>query len=85
MDSKLTLQLDQDVIDKAKEYAASHQKSLSRMIEAYLKTLTDREYPQMDDDTEISPFVKSMRTGVSIPVDFDDKKAYSDYLSEKHK
>jgi hypothetical protein len=85
MDSKLTLKLDKDVIDKAKEYAASHQKSLSRMIEAYLKTLTERENPQLDDDTEISPFVKSMRTGVRIPADFDDKKAYPDYLSEKHK
>lgn len=85
MDAKLTLKLDKDVIDKAKEYAASHQKSLSRMIETYLKTLTERENPQLDNDNEISPFVKSMRTGVSIPADFDDKKSYSDYLSEKHK
>ena len=37
MDTKLTLKLDKTVIEKAKEYAESHQKSLSRMIESYLQ------------------------------------------------
>ncbi len=85
MDAKLTLKLDKHVIDKAKQYAALHKKSLSRMIEAYLKSLVEREKPQLEEEIELSPFVKSMRTGVKIPADFDDKKAYSDYLSEKYK
>ena len=85
MDTKLTLKLDKFVIDKAKEYAASHKRSLSRMIESYLKSLIDKDSPDSKDDMEISPFVKSMSTGVKIPSDFDYKKAYSDYLSEKYK
>lgn len=85
MDAKLTLKLDKQVIDKAKEYASSHKRSLSRMIESYLKTLIDRENSQPDDDFEISPFVKSMQTGVKIPPDFDYKKEYRDYLAEKYK
>ena len=85
MDAKLTLKLDKVVIDKAKEYAASHKRSLSRMIESYLKSLIDKESPDSKDDIEISPFVKSMRTGIKIPVDFDYKSAYGDYLAEKHK
>jgi len=85
MDAKLTLKLNKYVIDKAKDYAASHKRSLSRMIESYLKSIIDKESPESDNDIEISPFVKSMRTGIKIPADFDYKKAYGDYLSEKYK
>lgn len=85
MDTKLTLKLDKFVIDKAKEYASSHKRSLSRMIESYLKSLIDKDSPGSKDDIEISPFVKSMTTGVKIPADLDYKKAYGDYLSEKYK
>ncbi len=85
MDAKLTLKLDKHVIDKAKEYAASHKKSLSRMIESYLKSLIDKESPDSKDDIEISHFVKSMQTGINIPADFDYKQAYGDYLTEKYR
>jgi hypothetical protein len=84
MDVKLTLKLDKSVIDKAKEYASSHKKSLSRMIEAYLKSLIDKDSKNPDNDFEISPFVKSMQTGVKIQADFDFKKAYAEYLMEKY-
>jgi hypothetical protein len=85
MDTKLTLKLNKDVIDKAKEYASSHNKSLSRMIESYLKSLVEKEKPKSEDDFEISPFVRSMKTGVKIPADLDYKKEYGDYLTEKYK
>lgn len=85
MDAKLTLKLDKFVIDKAKEYASSKNRSLSRMIESYLKSLINMDNKQSDDEITISPFVKSMKTGVSIPEDFDYKKVYSDHLAEKYK
>jgi hypothetical protein len=34
---------------------------------------------------EISPFVRSMSTGNSIPVDLNYKEEYSNYLIEKYK
>jgi hypothetical protein len=85
MDAKLTLRLDKYVIERAKEYAASSNRSLSRMIESYLKSLIDKTPKQENDEIEISPFVKSMATGVKIPIDYDYKKEYGDYLSEKYK
>ncbi len=84
MDAKLTLKLDKLVIDKAKAYAASHKRCLSRMIESYLKSLVDRDVAELDDDIEVSPFIKSMATGVNVPAEFDDKREYGDYLSEKY-
>ena len=85
MDAKLTLKLDKLVIEKAKEYADSHNQSLSSIIESYLKSLVYKESIESDDQMEISPFVKSIQTGVKIPCDYDYKKAYGDYLSEKYK
>ena len=40
---------------------------------------------QSINDIEISPFVKSLRSGVNIPADYDHKKAYGEYLTEKYK
>ncbi|MEW4925700.1 DUF6364 family protein [Algibacter sp. 2305UL17-15] len=82
MNTKLTLKLDQEIIEKAKKYASSKKMSLSRIVESYLQSLTiDKE----DDNFDISPFVKSMATGTSIPSDLDYKKEYSDFLIQKYK
>ncbi len=85
MDTKLTLKLDKFVIDKAKDYASSHKRSLSRIIESYLRSLISQDDPNDTDEIQISSFVKSMSTGVSVPLDLDYKKVYSDHLSDKHK
>ena len=82
MDTKLTLKLNQRIIEKAKEYASDKKMSLSRIVEAYLQSLTT------DNNTsefEISPFVKSIATGTEIPTDLDYKKEYSDFLIKKYK
>ncbi|MDH5399201.1 MAG: DUF6364 family protein [Cyclobacteriaceae bacterium] len=84
MDAKLTLKLDKQVIEKAKEYASSQKKSISRLVESYLKTLVDKGKSQQEDDLEISPFVKSMSTGVKLPADFDYKKELGKALAEKY-
>lgn len=83
MDTKLTLKMDRRVIEKAKKYAAGKQRSLSKIVEAYLQALTTGTADK--GDIEISPFVKSMATGKSIPADLDYKKEYSDRLIEKYK
>jgi hypothetical protein len=85
MDTKLTLKLDKNVIEKAKEYASSQKRSLSGMIESYLKSLINKDKVDIGDEIEISPFVKSMQTGVKIPHNFDYKEEYGQYLADKYK
>lgn len=85
MDAKLTLKLNKVVIEQAKEYAASHKRSLSRIIEAYLKSLVSHDDGNANDELQISPFVKSMFTGINIPADIDYKEEYSNYLTKKYK
>lgn len=82
MDTKLTLKLNKGVIEKAKEYASNKKMSLSRIIESYLQSLTSENE---NSELEISPFVKSIATGVEIPKELDYKKEYADYLMEKCK
>ena len=86
MDTKLTLKLDKIVIERAKEYALSRNRSLSRIIESYLQSLTIKEDSKNSKtDIKISPFVKSMSSGVQIPAYLDYKNDYSNYLTEKYK
>ncbi len=85
MDTKLTLKLDKFVIEQAKEYASSHKRSLSRIIESYLKLLINRNQKENESDIEISPFVKSMSTGIKIPTDLDYKSEFLNHLIKKHK
>lgn len=82
MNTKLTLKLDQEIIEKAKHYASERKLSLSRIIENYLNSLTS---DQTNNDIEISPFVKSLSSGISIPADYDYKKEHADYLDQKYK
>lgn len=84
MDTKLTLKLDQEIIEKAKKYASGKKLSLSRLIENYLYALTS-DQSNGNNEIEISPFVKSLSTKLDIPADFDYKKAIGNYREEKHK
>ncbi len=81
MDTKLTLKLEQNIIEKAKNYAKSHRTSLSKLIENYLQKITN-------DNTEkgkITPLVKSLSGIIDLPKGFDHKKEYSDFLINKYK
>ena len=86
MNTKLTLKLNTEVIRQAKNYASSQDRSLSSIVEEYLKALTSQVDSNRDtDEIEISPFVKSMATGVKIPADIDAKAAYASHLMEKYR
>ncbi|MFV8333553.1 DUF6364 family protein [Flavobacterium sp. GSP14] len=82
MDTKLTLKLDQEIIEKAKHYASEKKLSLSRIIENYLNSLTS---DKTNNDIQISPFVKSLSSGIKIPADYNYKKDRTDYLEQKYK
>jgi hypothetical protein len=79
MNTKLTLNLDKGVIEHAKSYAKNNRVSLSKLIENYLDSLTRKS----EEKPKVSPLVESL-TGVIPSGDYDDKKDYKDYLSEKY-
>jgi hypothetical protein len=58
MNTKLTLVVDKEIIDRAKLYAKNNKRSLSDLVENYLKALTkEKEYGEF----ELSETVQILR------------------------
>ena len=83
METKLTLRLNDIVIERAKIYARSQKISLSKMIESYLDSLTREK--GVDNKILITPLVESLSGVITLPSNFNYKKEYADYLTEKYK
>jgi macrodomain Ter protein organizer (MatP/YcbG family) len=79
MDSKLTLKLDKEIIERAKEYAKNKNTSLSKLIENMLSRVTSSS----NFETQITPLVDSL-SGI-IDSDKINIEDYRDYLEEKYK
>ena len=81
MNTKLTLTIDQKVIEKAKKYAKDKERSLSNLIENYLMALTKESD---SNEIELTPIVKSLKGSFTAPKNFDYKKELANRLSEKY-
>jgi hypothetical protein len=81
MSTKLTLQMDEQVIESAKVFARNNHVSLSKLAENYFKMLTQREGNQ----AARIPGVVGELAGIlgDKEVDFS-KDSYVDYLEEKY-
>lgn len=80
MDTKLTLSLNKAVIKAAKSYAKSNQTSLSKLIESYLSSLTNKK----DSYNEITPLVESLSGVIELDTSFDVRDDYSEFLADKY-
>ena len=80
MQTKLTLTLEQSIIEQAKGYAKSKGRSLSELIENYLKVVIDDK----EDSIKISPSIKKLQGSIKLPDNFDYKTDLTNALSEKY-
>ena len=80
MDNKLTLSIDNQVIEKAKVYARKKNTSLSKLIESYLQFLTTTNSSEV---AEITPLVKSL-SGVLDVTALNYKDSYKNHLNKKY-
>ena len=78
MSKKLTLRLDETVIERAKEYASRRDTSVSRLVEAYFDAVTEenreREQTSLSDTTR--QFIGLLEEA--------DESDYKQYLEEKY-
>jgi hypothetical protein len=81
MNTKLTLTIEHSLISKAKKYAKGRGRSLSDIVENYLKVIINDENTTVIDPT---PIASSLRGSFKAPKDFDYKKELSKKLSEKY-
>ena len=81
MNTKLTLTIDESVINKAKRYAKDQGRSLSEMVENYFKAMVSDENPQAPKKD--TPLTKSLR-GSFKDDGTDYKAALLEERAKKH-
>lgn len=79
MVKKLTLTVDESTIEKAKIYAQNTGRSLSGIVEKYLKTLVFE-----DNEIEIEENIARLSGKIQLPENFDEEKELREYLEKKH-
>ncbi len=79
MQTKLTLRMENELIDLAKSVAEKQGKSLSKMVADYFRALTKKEEV---DRIELPPNVKSLY-GALVDVN-PDEADYKQYLENKY-
>jgi hypothetical protein len=82
MNTKLTLTMEQTVIEKARKYASDTERSLSDLVENYFKALTRESAPA---EIEITPLVRSLQGAFHAPEDMDYQKELADRLTNKYR
>lgn len=81
MNTKLTLTIEQTIIEKAKKYAGGKGRSLSDIVENYLKVITKEDN---NESINLTPIVKSLKGSFKAPENIDYKKELTKRLKEKY-
>ena len=76
MNTKLTLSIEEQVIEKAKEYAKKQGRSLSNIVEEYLKAISKSRVSKKE--SEFDPLVDELCGSIKIP----NNKSYDEILGE---
>ena len=81
--TKITLTIDQKVMEEAEEYAKSQGRILSKLVEEYLKTLSSKNIEQKN--LELSPITKSLFGAVKFKnKNLDYKNTLANKILKKH-
>jgi hypothetical protein len=81
METKLTLKLEKDIIERIKLYAMQHKISLSSLTEKIYKNIIINEYNYSEN--ELSPITNKYK-GILKVIDKTDNDLKYEYLKEKY-
>jgi len=81
MITKLTLTIEKEVIARAKKYASTEGRSLSDVVESYLKLITS---DRSREETKITSRIKSLKGSFKTPSGMDYNDELKKGLSEKY-
>jgi hypothetical protein len=82
MDTVLTLNIDQNVVENAKNYAKYAEKSVSQLVEEYLVSISVEDKGQ--NDKPLGPITKKMAGIIKLDKNIDHKELLTDVLMEKY-
>ncbi len=81
MNTKLTLSLEGSLINKAKNYAKSHNTSLSKIVERFFSNLQNDNKKK---ERDLSPVVKELSGIIDLDLQIDHKKSKENRLIKKY-
>ena len=79
MQTKLTLRLEEQLIEQAKSYAAHAGKSVSQIVAEYFKLLTAEKIKSVSPSTPVTQSLRGLLREAKL-----DERDYKKYLEEKH-
>jgi len=82
MHKKLTLSIDPQVAEAAKAYAREQGRSLSNVVEEYLKSIAQTS--PTDDAAHLSKIVKDLKGSVTLPEGTSYEELLEDALLSKY-
>ncbi len=81
MNTKLTLNLDRKVIERAKKYARGRSTSVSKMTERYLRAIVEEK----TEEISYSPIVEELSGIIKLDNKLNTRDEYTNFLIEKYK
>ncbi len=81
MITKLTLTLEKETINRAKEFAKENGKSLSALVETYFKLLTKTK--DNENQNILTEKVSELYGSITLPDDYDYKTELEKAINEK--
>lgn len=81
MNKKLTLLLDETIINQAKDYAKKQNETLSGMVEKYFTFITTKTPKKIS--TNASRELEQLSGIINIPENYDIKEDYRKYRSDR--
>ena len=87
MKTKLTLNIDDKIVARAKRVSANRKTSLSSMVEEYLDRISKSNSNKKTKKSEpslLERIRKYTKNAKPLPEDFDYKKAMHEHLDEKY-
>ena len=82
MNSKLTLSINEQIIEQAQKYAKSQGRSLSDIVEEYLKSISQSK--QVKSELKFHPLVEELCGSVKIPKGQAHDEILDEYRIEKY-
>ncbi|MBA54234.1 MAG: antitoxin [Pseudomonadales bacterium] len=82
MQTKLTLRLDQELVEKAKFYAAEHGKSVSQMVADYFRFLDAQPAPTASPDAAMGNKTQALK-GLLKKANINEDD-YNQYRTDKY-
>jgi hypothetical protein len=83
MYTKLTLNIDQAVIENAKTYAKRNKRSVSKLVEEYLSSISLPTNAKIESTT-LGPITKELVGMIKVKGKIDHKELLTDALTEKY-